>query len=109
MTRKWYEEPVRSFEFRASRWPWQEGYSWSGGNGLMERFGGGWKYKLGFATGGWKDGRITLNFDLLFGMISMTLRSAYGVRKEIDTREFFKRDAALRAERLKLAEKGELR
>lgn len=93
---KWYEKPVKAFEISASRWPGQPGYTWKGGNGMMERFGGGWKYKLGFYTGGWKDGHISLHFDLLFGMLSLTIRSAYGVRKEIAERERFKETIARR-------------
>jgi len=62
---------IFGIEIRAERWPWQDGYNWRGMtknsaplNAGGGRFGGGWKYKLGFAWGG-----TTLMVDLLFGML----------------------------------------
>ncbi|MGT3569138.1 hypothetical protein ACVQH5_29505, partial [Klebsiella pneumoniae] len=62
------------FTITASRWPWQTGYNWHGvtnstaplnqpgtGDKAAPRFGGGWKYKLGFYTGGLKDYGWSLN------------------------------------------------
>ena len=45
------------------RWPWQ--YSCTKWH--MGRFGGGWKYSLGFKYGG-----RTIIFDLLFGSIRIS-------------------------------------
>lgn len=60
-------------DVKASRWPWQAGYNWRGMtnsraplNAGGARFGGGWRYKLGFAVCG-----QTLMIDLLFGMITI--------------------------------------
>lgn len=59
------------FEIVASRWPWQPGYDWRGMKNCSAplnrdgaRFGGGWRYKVGFQWGG-----STLIIDLLFGSI----------------------------------------
>lgn len=60
---------ILGIEITASRWPWQEGYTWKGTKTLAPlfntaRFGGGWKYKLGIDMGG-----STLLLNLLFGSI----------------------------------------
>lgn len=102
MTQKWYEQPVKAFEISASRWPWQSGYNWRGSlssaplnkadakTGASARFGGGWKYKLGISTAGWKNGGIELLVDLLFGSVRIVVRSAVGIRKEKAFREGWK-------------------
>lgn len=47
-------------KIKFDRWPCQSNRHW----GFMGRFGGGWKYSLGFKYGG-----RTIIFDLLFGSI----------------------------------------
>lgn len=69
---------------RADRWPWQAGYNWHGmtnssaplnrprnGAKAAPRFGGGWKYNLGFQFSG-----RTLLIELLFGMLSFNIETA---------------------------------
>ena len=71
---------IGRLRIKASRWPWQDGFNWHGtsmsapinaklpGEKAAPRFGGGWKYKLGFALSG-----RTLMIDLLFGIVTFTL------------------------------------
>jgi len=62
-------------EIKASRWPWQ-GYGWFSTknnpkallNASGARFGGGWKWCLGVRIGG-----STMMFDLLFGIITISI------------------------------------
>lgn len=69
---------------KADRWPWQSGYNWHGmtnsaaplnkprkGDKAAPRFGGGWKYNLGFQFSG-----RTLLIELLFGMITFNIETA---------------------------------
>jgi len=62
------------FKISAQRWPWQDGYDWKGTkicaplNANHARFGGGWKWSLGFSLSGiWPRGTFVL--DLLYGSI----------------------------------------
>lgn len=69
---------------KASRWPWQSGYNWYGmtnstaplnqprqGEKAAPRFGGGWKYNVGFQFSG-----RTLLVELLFGMLTFNIETA---------------------------------
>ncbi|RWE59809.1 MAG: hypothetical protein E5V22_11100 [Mesorhizobium sp.] len=83
----------RRFEISASRWPWQAGYNWRGMtnctaplNSGDARFGGGWKYKLGVSTGGWRDTGISFMIDLLFGIVTVRYRTRKGVDQELKWR-----------------------
>ena len=53
-------------KIKFDRWPWQPPLR---PKGFMGRFGGGWKYSLGFKCGG-----RTIIFDLLFGSIRIEWR-----------------------------------
>ena len=66
----------------ADRWPWQAGYGWRGSkssaplnrpdkHGYSARFGGGWKYNLGFQFSG-----RTLLIELLFGTLRFNIETA---------------------------------
>jgi hypothetical protein len=84
----------KRFAIKASRWPWQPGYNWHGmtnstaplnqplpGELAAPRFGAGWKYKLGLAHSGSKSG-FTLMIDLIWGMVTITYRSRYGIERD---------------------------
>lgn len=92
-------KPIKRFEIKASRWPWQvrtsmaalsdpktEGvgqkYGWRQTDG-MGRFGGGWNWALGFESGGWRDTGITIMFNLLFGTVTVRYRTAKGIAQEL--------------------------
>jgi hypothetical protein len=96
-------KPIKRFEIKASRWPWQrrtsmamlsdpktEGvgqkYGWRQTDG-MGRFGGGWNWALGFESGGWRDTGITIMFNLLFGMVTVRYRTAKGIAQEFRWKE----------------------
>lgn len=79
----------RRIEIKAKRWPWQQGYNWRGMtnstaplNADGARFGGGWKYKIGFSTGGWTKRGIHVSFDLLFGIVSVTYRTSFAIAED---------------------------
>lgn len=72
---------IGRLKIEAQRWPWQKGYNWHGatscsaplnqprpGEKASPRFGGGWKFKLGFAWSG-----RTVIIDMLYGMVVVTL------------------------------------
>ncbi|MFT3967379.1 MAG: hypothetical protein QM690_16005 [Sphingobium sp.] len=78
---------------RAERWPWQAGYNWYGmtssaaplnqpraGDKAAPRFGGGWKYSLGFEWSG-----CTLLVNLLIGMLAFNIETAKD-RREAEER-----------------------
>jgi len=75
------------YEIKASAWPWQKGFNRHGRigsiaplnptnpkTGASARFGGGWKYRLGFAIGSGEYG-WTLMIDLLFGTVTIRKRN----------------------------------
>lgn len=91
-------DKIKRFEIKAKRWPWQPGYNWHGmtdsraplniplpGEKAAPRFGGGWRYKLGFSSGGWNKSGISVIFDLLFGMVTVTYRTREGVRQHVES------------------------
>lgn len=75
---------IGGLKITASRWPGQVGYDWRGmtnntailNNGA--RFGGGWKYCLGFSTAGWSENGGGISVDLLFGNININWRTPAG-------------------------------
>lgn len=87
---------TKRITIKASRWPWQEGYNWQGSTGpsaplnprrpgktASPRFGGGWSYALGFEfAGGIGQGYVHILFNLLFGMVSVIIRSKRQIEEE---------------------------
>lgn len=75
-------------EVTATRFPWQKGYSWKGMNDTAPlnpkgaRFGGGWKYALGFRTAGLGPHGLSINCDALFGIITIRWRSLQARRHD---------------------------
>lgn len=59
----------KKIEITASRWPWQKGDYTAPLNPFGDRFGGGWKYKLGIDMGG-----STVILNLLYGMIRISIK-----------------------------------
>ncbi|MGU3661069.1 hypothetical protein [Methylobacterium fujisawaense] len=78
LTRTKNKLQVGNLIITADRWPWQDGYGWSGTGGPTApmnrsgaRFGAGWRYRLGVSIGG-----TTVMLDLLFGMVRLHWESA---------------------------------
>ena len=86
----------------ADRWPWQAGYNWHGmtnstaplnqpreGEKAAPRFGGGWKYNLGFQFSG-----RTLLIELLFGMLRFNIETAKDRRDKAEIDRILNRSTA---------------
>jgi len=90
---------IKRIEIKASRWPWQrrtsmaalsdpksEGvgmkYGWRQTDG-MGRFGGGWNWKFGIDSGGWRGTGITILLNLIFGTVTVHYRTSKGIAQEL--------------------------